>query len=40
MKKTKTKKLHVIVKNYGVIPDGLQGAGHKAWLFVDELIIE
>lgn len=30
-------KLHV--KNYGVIPDGRQGAGHKAWTFIDEIYI-
>lgn len=28
------------IKNYGIIPDGAQGAGHKAWTFVDEIIIE
>ncbi len=28
------------VVNYGVIPDGKQGAGHKAWTFIDEIIIE
>ncbi len=26
--------------NYGVIPDGRQGAGHKPWLFIDEIIVE
>ncbi|WKD87024.1 Beta-hexosaminidase [Polaribacter huanghezhanensis] len=26
--------------NYGVIPDGKQGAGHKSWLFIDEIIVE
>ena len=29
--------LKIWVKNYGVIPEGQQGAGNKAWLFVDEL---
>ncbi len=29
--------LHVQVPNFGVIPEGKQGAGNKAWLFVDEL---
>ena len=33
-------KLDIIVKNYGIIPEGKQGAGHKAWTFIDELIIE
>ncbi|MDG1529701.1 MAG: family 20 glycosylhydrolase [Polaribacter sp.] len=26
--------------NFGVIPDGKQGAGHKPWIFIDEIIIE
>jgi hexosaminidase len=26
--------------NFGIIPDGRQGAGHKPWLFIDEIIIE
>ena len=26
--------------NFGVIPDGRQGAGHKPWVFIDEIIIE
>lgn len=25
------------IENYGMIPDGKQGAGHRAWLFVDEI---
>lgn len=29
----------VQVKNYGTIPDGAQGAGHKAWTFIDEIIV-
>ena len=28
------------IPNYGMIQDGLQGAGHKAWTFIDEIIIE
>ena len=27
----------IVVKNWGVIPDGNAGAGNKAWLFVDEI---
>ncbi len=27
------------VPNYGVIPDGKQGAGNKAWTFIDEIVI-
>lgn len=34
------KSLKVLAKNYGTIPDGRQGSGHKAWLFVDEIIIQ
>ena len=30
----------VFAKNIGVCPDWHQGAGGKAWLFVDELIVE
>ena len=28
------------IPNYGMIADGLQGAGHKAWTFIDEIVIE
>jgi len=28
------------VKNYGTIPKGKQGAGHRAWTFIDEIIIK
>lgn len=34
-----TKQLLLKIPNYGVIPDGKQGAGHKAWTFIDEVII-
>jgi len=27
------------IPNYGIIPDGKQGAGQKAWTFIDEIII-
>ena len=40
LKSTAVKKLDIIVKNYGTIPEGYQGAGHKAWTFIDEIIIE
>ncbi len=33
-------KLRVEIPNYGTIEKGKQGAGHKAWLFVDEIRIE
>ena len=31
--------VRVWVKNYGIIPTGNPGAGHEAWLFVDEIEI-
>ena len=40
LKSTAVKKLDIIVKNYGTIPEGKQGAGHKAWTFIDEIIIK
>jgi len=39
-KTTRTRYVKVILKNVGRCPDGHPGAGGKAWLFVDELIIE
>jgi hexosaminidase len=36
----KTKILKIKIPNYGIIPDGKQGAGHKAWTFIDEIIIK
>lgn len=36
----KTRYIKIKVPNYGMIPDGLQGAGHKAWTFIDEIIVE
>ncbi|MEL6635087.1 MAG: family 20 glycosylhydrolase [Bacteroidota bacterium] len=32
--------LRVVAKNYGEIPEGRQGEGYRAWLFVDEISIE
>ncbi len=37
---TVTKFLKLEIPNYGKIPDGQQGAGNRAWTFVDEIIIE
>ena len=37
---TTARYIKVSVENYGVIPAGAQGAGHKSWLFVDELRVE
>ncbi len=31
--------IRIRVPNYGVIPDGKQGAGNRAWTFIDEIII-
>ncbi|MBT8256345.1 MAG: beta-N-acetylhexosaminidase [Bacteroidia bacterium] len=36
----KAKSLLLIVPNYGIIPQGRQGAGNKAWTFIDEIVIE
>jgi hexosaminidase len=33
-------KLRISIPNYGVIPKGRQGAGQKAWTFVDEIVID
>ena len=32
--------LKIKVANYGTIPEGRQGAGHKSWLFIDEIIVK
>ncbi len=34
------KKVVLIIPNYGVIPEGKQGAGNRAWTFIDEIVIE
>lgn len=39
-KNTKSQYLKVIVKRFGIIPEGKQGGGHEAWLFVDEIVVE
>jgi hexosaminidase len=31
--------LYLKIPNYGIIPDGKQGAGNKAWTFIDEIIV-
>ncbi|WP_299335612.1 family 20 glycosylhydrolase [uncultured Psychroserpens sp.] len=36
---SKTRYIKFIIPNYGTIPDGKQGAGNKAWTFIDEIII-
>ncbi len=35
-----TRYIVLTIPNYGTIPKGLQGAGNKAWTFIDEIIIE
>ena len=37
--KTKTKVLKVIAENYGIIPNWHSGRGQKAYMFIDELIV-
>ncbi len=39
-KELKANSIIITIPNYGIIPDGKQGAGHKAWLFIDEIIVE
>jgi hexosaminidase len=35
----KVKKVTLKIPNYGVISEGEQGAGNKAWTFIDEIIV-
>ena len=35
-----TRYIKVMAKNAGKIPDGKQGGGNDAWLFVDEITVE
>jgi hexosaminidase len=37
---TKLKEMQIRIKAFGTIPDGAQGAGHQAWLFVDEVRVD
>jgi len=37
--KIKTKIITLKIANYGIIPKGKQGAGNKAWTFIDEIIV-
>ncbi len=39
IKGAKARYLKFVASNYGMIPEGSQGAGHKAWLFVDEVVV-
>ncbi|MFD2822245.1 beta-N-acetylhexosaminidase [Lacinutrix iliipiscaria] len=38
-KSTQVRFIKIRIPNYGTIPDGLQGAGNKAWTFIDEIIV-
>ncbi len=40
IEKTKTRYIKISAENIGKCPDWHQGAGGKAWLFVDEIIVE
>jgi predicted alpha-1,2-mannosidase len=37
---TKARYVKVVATNYGILPDWHLGAGGKAWLFVDEIVID
>ena len=32
--------IHIVAKNFGIIPSGNPGAGNAAWLFMDEIEVE
>ncbi|WP_442266159.1 beta-N-acetylhexosaminidase [Tenacibaculum sp. ZS6-P6] len=38
-KNVKASKVFIDIPNYGIIPEGKQGAGYNAWTFIDEIII-
>lgn len=40
LKNAKGRYLKLEISNYGEIPAGAPGAGSKAWLFVDEIVVE
>lgn len=35
-----TRYLKIVVKNPGLIPEGLPGSGYDSWVFMDEIIVE
>jgi hexosaminidase len=39
IKETTVQRLEIMIPNYGVIPEGKQGAGNKAWTFLDEIVV-
>lgn len=36
----KSQNVKFVIPNYGIIPERHQGAGNKAWTFIDEIIIK
>jgi hexosaminidase len=40
LKNTQTRFLKIRVQRYGTIAEGMPGAGHEAWLFVDEITVD
>ncbi|GAF01549.1 hypothetical protein [Saccharicrinis fermentans] len=38
-KSQKIRYLNIEVSNYGIVPDWHAAAGHKGWMFVDEILI-
>lgn len=38
-KNIKSRFIILKIPNYGIIPEGKQGAGNKAWTFIDEIIV-
>lgn len=39
-KNTMVISIRLKIPSYGIIPEGKQGAGHKPWTFIDEIILE
>ncbi|WP_034061114.1 glycoside hydrolase family 20 protein [Lacinutrix jangbogonensis] len=39
-KEVNTRYITLKIPNFGIIPEGKQGAGHKAWTFIDEIIVK
>ena len=35
-----TRYLRVVVKNPGLLPEGLPGSGYDSWIFMDEIVVE
>jgi len=40
IKDIEVKKIKLSIPNYGIIEEGKQGSGHKAWTFIDEIVVE